>query len=80
VKRRDIARYLKPYSIHQARRTTIANAFASALAPSDKYDDALVLDALSFLGQNPESDLACVYCGKKAETWDHIYSLALTNE
>jgi hypothetical protein len=80
VKRKDIARYLKPYSILQARRTTVANAFASALAPSDRYDDALIREALTFLGQDPDGDLTCLYCGKKAETWDHVYSLVKAGE
>ena len=51
------------------------HAFASAIAPVDKYDEKLVSDALSFLGQDPDSDLECVYCQGVAETWDHLVGL-----
>lgn len=54
------------------RTTTINHAFAAAIAPHDKYVKETVEEAILGLGQDPEQDLQCVYCGAKAETWDHI--------
>ena len=56
------------------RKSTVANAFASALAPHDTYDLATVAEALRDLGQNPDGDLECVYCGAEAATWDHVFN------
>lgn len=39
------------------------------------YDADRVSDALRFLGQDPDGDLSCVYCGHAAQTWDHLVSL-----
>jgi hypothetical protein len=80
MKRRSLNQFLKAYSIFSKRRTTIAHAFASALAPYDVYDDARVSEALRFLGQDPDGDLICFYCGKGAETWDHIFALVASRQ
>lgn len=32
-------------------------------------------EAMRVLGQNPEFELLCVYCGNTAETWDHVVGL-----
>ncbi len=74
VKARSIISHLKPYSILKKRRTTIAHAFASALAPTDFYEEDKVLAALKALGQDPER-LHCVYCFQPAQTWDHLFNL-----
>lgn len=71
----DIKRYLKPYGIYKERRTTINHAFASAVAPHDEFDDAKVREAMVDLGQDPEGDLFCVYCGAEAQTWDHVSAI-----
>ena len=71
----DITRHLKPYSILGRRRTTIIHAFASAVAPCDGFDEQRVRKAIAFLGQDPDSDLCCVYCGALAETWDHVFAM-----
>jgi len=71
---RDIRRYLKPYSIVANRTTTVNHAFAAAIAPCDPYDEQKTRDAVRQLGQNPETDLVCVYCGSRAETWDHVHA------
>lgn len=55
--------------------TTINHAFASAIAPVDKYDPAKLDAALRSLNQEPDGDLCCVYCGELAETWDHLIPL-----
>lgn len=75
VKKTSIRNHLAPYSIFQKRRTTINHAFASALSPSDFYDEDRLDEALRLLGQDPTSDLRCVYCSQSAQTWDHLYSL-----
>ncbi len=56
------------------RKSTFANAFASALAPYDTYDQVVVAAAMRDLDQNPEEDLHCVYCGRIAATWDHLFN------
>lgn len=71
----SIRSHLTPYSIFNKRRTTIAHAFASALAPSDPYVESEVIEALRALGQTDLKQLLCVYCKAKATTWDHLVSL-----
>jgi len=71
---RDIRRFLKPYSMVASRTTTISHAFAASIAPCDPFEDERVRMALRVLGQDPEADLVCVYCGAKAETWDHVHA------
>jgi hypothetical protein len=70
----SIRKHLKPYGIVARRRTTINHAFAAAVAPHDEYDDARIRSALVLLGQNPDADLLCAYCGVLAETWDHVFA------
>jgi len=79
VRARSIASHLKPYSIFKKRRTTIAHAFASALAPTDVYDEDKVIAALEALRQDPHN-LHCVYCFEPAETWDHLVNLVKNGE
>jgi len=69
---KSINQHLKPYSIAARRATTINHAFASAIAPHDEYDDEKIRAGVKQLGQNPDEDLRCVYCGSNAETWDHV--------
>ena len=66
-----IKRHLKPYSI-ASRESTIAHAFASAIAPNDEFDDEKVREAILWLGQDPDKDLRCAYCDSDAKTWDHV--------
>ncbi|MGA2351764.1 MAG: hypothetical protein ABSF70_15120 [Terracidiphilus sp.] len=75
MKKKSIKSHLSPYSICQKRKTTINHAFASAVAPVDSYDEERLDAALRLLGQNPDEELECVYCGARAETWDHLYGL-----
>ncbi len=79
MKKRSIKSHLSQYSILQKRTTTINHAFASAIAPMDKYDEATLDDALRLLGQNPD-DLKCIYCEFDAETWDHLIGLVENGE
>jgi len=80
MRKEDIKRHLKTYSVYDKRRTTINHAFASAIAPSDSYSDNQINEALIFLGQNPNEDLVCVFCGEVAETWDHLLGLVKDGE
>lgn len=81
MKKDTIRKHLRAYSIYNRRRTTINHAFASAIAYIGEYDETEMSEALKGLGQDPESDLICVYCDEKlAETWDHIFALVKNNE
>ena len=80
MKIESIKKHLSPYSIYQKRHTTIAHAFASALAPVDGYDEARLLKALNAFGQEDEDDIRCVYCEKPAQTWDHLVCLVRKGE
>jgi hypothetical protein len=80
VLKKDIYRHIKTYSIYHKRRTTINHAFASAIAPSDSCSEKTISDALIFLGQDPDSDLNCVFCGAPGETWDHLVGLVKNGE
>ncbi|MBM3330103.1 MAG: HNH endonuclease [Calditrichaeota bacterium] len=71
----SIRKYLKEHSIYSKRKTTIAHAFASAIAPSDTYNQDAVKAALQLLGQADLDRLLCVYCNQEAQTWDHLVGL-----
>ena len=69
---KSICSHLKPYSINSKRRTTVAHAFASALAPCDVYDRAKVEAALIALGQKDLSNCrACTADDRRGRgiTW-----------
>lgn len=80
MKIKSIKRHLKPYVIYQRRKTTISHAFASALSIPDEFEIILVSNAICLLGQNPNNDLLCAYCGNEAKTWDHINAIVLNGE
>ena len=80
MKLSGIKRHLRSYSIKRERETTINHAFASALAPHDDYDDALLDQAMSMLGQTNFDDLQCVYCSAPATSWDHLVGLVKNSE
>lgn len=75
MKKKDLKRHLNLYSIFKKRSTTINHAFASAISYYANYDELEIEKALLALNQNPDSDLKCVYCNEKADTWDHLESL-----
>lgn len=75
MKKNDIKRHLKDYSIFANRSSTISHAFASALSIADDYDEEKINIALRILGQDPGEDLFCAYCGNSAQTWDHIKAI-----
>ena len=71
---KSIAAHLQPYKMLRSRRTTINHMFAAAIAPHDSYDEARVRQAVILLGNDPDSDLSCAYCGNPADTWDHVFA------
>jgi len=78
MKQDSIRKHLAPrgiYSIAQKRSTTINHAFASAIAPIDRYDEASISEAVIALGQDPDAELKCVYCDGPAQGWDHLHPL-----
>ncbi|MGV8830941.1 MAG: HNH endonuclease [Devosia sp.] len=79
MKMASIKKYLRPQTI-MGRKSTFSNAFASALAPHDIYSASAVAAALGELGQDPEGDLFCVYCGVDAATWDHVFNRVIKGE
>jgi len=48
--------------------------FAAAVAPHDVFVEHRVQKAMALLGNNPNGDLECAYCGGRAETWDHVFA------
>ncbi len=66
---KSIRSHLAPYSIFSKRKTTVAHAFASALAPTDQYNEEKIEAALNALGQKNLKQLSCVYCESQAQTW-----------
>jgi len=58
----------------------MAGAFAHSIAPVDDFDSAKADAALRMLGQDPSTELICVYCTKPAQTWDHLLSIVKDGE
>lgn len=79
MKASSVKKYLRPSTI-MGRKSTFANAFASALAPYDIYIPAEVADAMRDLGQDPDAELQCVYCGAEAATWDHLFNRVIKGD
>ncbi len=75
----SIKKYLRPSTV-MGRKSTFANAFASALAPYDNFVPADVAEAMRDLGQDPEGELQCVYCGAEAATWDHVFNRVIRGD
>lgn len=79
VKASSIKKHLRPSTI-MGRKSTFANAFASALAPYDNYTAVEVDQAIWDLEQDPNAELQCVYCGAAAATWDHVFNRVVNGE
>ena len=79
MKAASIKKYLRPSTI-MGRKSTFANAFASALAPYDDYSIDAVAEAMRDLDQDPDADLLCVYCSNQAATWDHVFNRVVKGE
>jgi hypothetical protein len=59
-----------------SRKSSITNAFVSALIPVVVPSIEEIDQALTILGMNP-SDVRCAYCGDAATEWDHLRPLVL---
>jgi len=59
-----------------SRKSSITNAFVSAIIPTipPSIDD--IEQALTILGIQP-TDVRCAYCGDRATEWDHLRPLVL---
>ena len=55
----------------KSRKTSITNAFVSAIVPVVRPTDEQILEALKILGMNVDS-VECIYCGDKCNAWDHL--------
>jgi len=75
MKKENIKKHLKAYSIYGKRNSTINHAFASAIAPFDIYSEEIINEALSFLGQTTNNSLKCIFCNTDATGWDHLTGL-----
>lgn len=60
----------------KARKTSITNAFVSAIIPCLRPLPTEIEEALRILGMEP-SDVRCAYCGDKASEWDHLRPLVM---
>src|SRR6476646_3805040 len=65
---------LPPAQTMVARKSTLTNAFVSALIPSFEATAEEIDEALRILGLDP-FDLRCSYCGGPNHTWDHLRPL-----
>ncbi len=65
---------LPPPQTMVARKSTLTNAFVSALIPSFPPTAEEIDEALRILGLDPY-DLRCSYCGGPYHTWDHLRPL-----
>lgn len=59
-----------------SRKTSITNAFVSAIIPSVGPSVDEIGEALSILGMDP-TEVRCAYCGDKASEWDHLRPLVV---
>jgi HNH endonuclease len=55
----------------KSRKTSITNAFVSAIIPVIKPTPEEIADALEILGMTAET-VTCIYCGDKSSAWDHL--------
>lgn len=53
------------------RKSTITNAFVSAIIPSKEPTDEELIKCLEIL-ELDKNDLRCVYCNEKYSEWDHL--------
>jgi hypothetical protein len=59
-----------------SRKTSITNAFVSAIIPSVRPSAEEIDESLRILGMEP-SDVRCAYCGDKPTEWDHLRPLVV---
>ncbi|MGA2231572.1 MAG: HNH endonuclease [Tepidisphaeraceae bacterium] len=59
-----------------SRKSSITNAFVSAIIPVIEPTHEQIEEALRILGMEPP-DVRCAFCGDKASEWDHLRPLVL---
>jgi hypothetical protein len=59
-----------------SRKSSITNAFVSAIIPVIVPTHEEIEEALRILGMEPH-DVRCAYCGDRASEWDHLRPLVL---
>lgn len=59
-----------------SRKSSITNAFVSAIIPVIAPTHEEIQEALRILGMEPH-DVRCAYCGDRASEWDHLRPLVL---
>jgi hypothetical protein len=59
-----------------SRKSSITNAFVSAIIPVKVPTHEEIEEALGILGTEPH-DVRCAFCGDKASEWDHLRPLVL---
>jgi hypothetical protein len=59
-----------------SRKSSITNAFVSALIPVIEPTPVQIRDALQLLGMTA-GDVRCAYCGDKSSEWDHLRPLVV---
>lgn len=75
---RDLLRVFRMPSVQTmvSRKSSITNAFVSAIIPVIPPTPAEIQEAISILGLD-HTDLRCAYCGDKSPEWDHLRPLVL---
>jgi hypothetical protein len=59
-----------------SRKTSITNAFVSAIIPIVPPTAEEIAEALEVLGMTVET-VTCIYCGDKCNAWDHLRPLVV---
>lgn len=55
----------------KTRKTSITNAFVSAIVPVVKPSPQEILEGLTILAMTADA-VECIYCGDKCNAWDHL--------
>jgi len=59
-----------------SRKTSITNAFVSAIVPVIKPTPEEIAEILAVLAMTPDT-VSCVYCGDKCNAWDHLQPIVV---
>jgi hypothetical protein len=60
----------------KSRKTSITNAFVSAIIPVVRPTPEEIAEALAVLGMTADK-VTCIYCGDKCNAWDHLRPLVI---
>lgn len=77
MKSSSIREYLSHYGkIRSLRGSNIRSTFKRVNAAFDEFEQEAVDVAMQELSLDPDN-LACIYCGKPADSWDHLVPASL---